>query len=125
MTLSATPSACALGGGASAKASGGRARHTHPSQPQNPFSLLLSMMTSTFFRLRPVRVLLAPLSPLVRRRAGQRRTRGERRRLRDLGEGVAHQVVSLLVLGGTPCSRGSLAGQRRQLLLGVGREPRI
>src|SRR6266478_3969667 len=52
MTLSATPSACALGGGASAKASAGRARHTHPSQPQNPFSLLRCTMTSIFCSLR-------------------------------------------------------------------------
>src|SRR6266404_97074 len=53
MTLSATPSACALGGGPSAKASGGRAKHTHASQPQNPFSRLLCTMTSIFCSLRP------------------------------------------------------------------------
>src|SRR5258705_5374250 len=65
MTLSATPSACALGGGASAKASGGRARHTHPSQPQNPFNLVLGTMTSIFCSLRPCApYLCGPFPPL-------------------------------------------------------------
>src|SRR5882724_443974 len=65
MTLSATPSACALGGGASAKASGGRAKHTHPSQPQNPFSLVLGTITSIFCSLRPCApYLCGPFPPL-------------------------------------------------------------
>src|SRR5258707_12361772 len=58
MTLSAPPGACAVGGGASARANGGRARHTHPSQPQNPFSLVLCTMTSAPY------LLCGPFPPL-------------------------------------------------------------
>jgi len=127
MTLSATPSACALGGGASAKASGGRAKHTHPSQPQKPLQPGSGHDHGPFSAAcaRARTYLCGPFPPLSEGGLASTEHAVSAVGFETLARASLTRSYPCLYWAVPRASRGSHAGQHRQVPLGAGREPRI